>query len=231
MLHAAKTTAGVLLRVGVIGVGVMGSNHARVFAEMPGAQLVGVADPDGAMEIVARALGCKAVSTVDELLDLGVDAVTIAAPTHLHHEIALLCTSSRGIHVSGVVSIGLTVDEGRDITLPPRLAVLMVGHVASIRRCSRSAGAARRGHSLNRHHPRRAVSAPRMSSVGVVIDLAFHDIDLDPLVHRPEDRGRNRSCRAPSRNARTSRCCSFAPPPGCWRISTPTGSRPSARAT
>ena len=50
------------MRVGVIGVGVMGSNHARVFAGLPGAELVGVADPDRRQaDFVARTLGCKAV--------------------------------------------------------------------------------------------------------------------------------------------------------------------------
>ena len=46
MVQTAKQSADGLLRVGVIGVGVMGSNHARVFADMPGVKLVGVVDPD-----------------------------------------------------------------------------------------------------------------------------------------------------------------------------------------
>ena len=46
MVQAAKLDADRPLRVGVVGVGVMGSNHARVFADLPGVKLVGVADPD-----------------------------------------------------------------------------------------------------------------------------------------------------------------------------------------
>ena len=45
-MQAAIVSAGRRLRVGVIGVGVMGSNHARVLAELPGVEFVGVADPD-----------------------------------------------------------------------------------------------------------------------------------------------------------------------------------------
>ena len=46
------------LRVGVVGVGVMGYNHARVLAEMPGVSLVGVADPDDKQaDFVERSLG------------------------------------------------------------------------------------------------------------------------------------------------------------------------------
>ena len=46
MVQAAKVGADGLLRVGVVGVGVMGSNHARVLSELPGVKLVGVADPE-----------------------------------------------------------------------------------------------------------------------------------------------------------------------------------------
>ena len=97
------------MRIGVVGVGVMGSNHARVFTGLPGAELVGVADPDRKQaEFVGRALGCAAVADVNALLDLKVDAVTIAAPTHLHHDIALTCIA-RGVHVmveKPIASIG-----------------------------------------------------------------------------------------------------------------------------
>ena len=97
MVRAVKSNAA--LRMGVIGTGTMGSNHARVLAGLSGVQLVGVADPDRAQrELVTGALGCPAVERVEALLDLGVDAVTIAAPTHLHRDIALACIS-HGVHV------------------------------------------------------------------------------------------------------------------------------------
>src|SRR6185436_1678108 len=90
MMQAAVASAERPLRVGVVGVGVMGSNHARVFAGLPGTELVGVADPDRKqVDFVARTLGCVAVSDVNELLERDVDAITIAAPTHLHRDIAL----------------------------------------------------------------------------------------------------------------------------------------------
>ena len=65
MVQAAKRDADRLLRVGVVGVGVMGSNHARVFADLPAVRLVGVADPDSKQrDFVSRALGCSAFSGV-----------------------------------------------------------------------------------------------------------------------------------------------------------------------
>ena len=115
MTQATVPSAERPLRVGVVGVGVMGSNHARVFVGLPGTELVGVADPDRKQaDFVARTLGCAAVATVDELLDLKIDAVTIAAPTHLHRDIALACIA-RGVHVMVEKPIASSVEEGNDI--------------------------------------------------------------------------------------------------------------------
>src|SRR6202453_2670897 len=87
------------LRVGVVGAGIMGSNHARVLAGLPDTTLVGVVDPLPAHRARATELtGCRTFAALDELVAEGVDAVTIAAPTHLHHEVALACIA-RGIHV------------------------------------------------------------------------------------------------------------------------------------
>ena len=90
MVKSAKDNADDLLRVGVVGVGVMGSNHARVLSELPGVKLVGVVDPERKhRDFVAHALGCAAFAELDTLIRRGVDAITIAAPTHLHRDIAL----------------------------------------------------------------------------------------------------------------------------------------------
>jgi predicted dehydrogenase len=169
------------LRIGVVGVGVMGSNHARVFAGLQGAELVGVADPDHKQaEFVARTLGCASVSSVEQLLDLGVDAVTIAAPTHLHHDIALTCIA-RGVHVLVEKPIASSVEEGGDIIAAARRAnvTLMVGHVERFNPAVEAIKEAIRGEDiLSIAITRVGPFPPRMSNVGVVIDLAVHDIDL-----------------------------------------------------
>src|SRR4030095_15029459 len=108
-----------------------GSNHARVLAGLPNVALVGIADPDSAArDYTLRSLNCNGVTNLDELIALGVDALTIAAPTHLHHEIALACIA-RGIHVLVEKPIATTVAEGRDIVAAAHRAgvTLMVGHV------------------------------------------------------------------------------------------------------
>jgi predicted dehydrogenase len=165
----------------VVGVGVMGSNHARVLTDLPGIRFVGVADPDHQQaSFVSHALGCAAVTDVNALIERGVDAVSIAAPTHLHREIALTCIE-RDIHVLVEKPIASTPDEGRDIITAARRAglTLMVGHVERFNPAVRAIkDAIRTEDILSIAITRVGPFPPRMSHVGVVIDLAVHDIDL-----------------------------------------------------
>jgi predicted dehydrogenase len=169
------------LRVGVIGAGVMGTNHARVLAGLPGVRLVGVVDPLPAHRTRATELtDCRTFSALGELLAEDVDAVTIAAPTHLHHEIALACIA-RKIHVLVEKPIASSVEEGRDIVAASERAgvTLMVGHVERFNPAVAAIKQAISGEDiLSIAITRVGPFPPRMSNVGVVIDLAVHDIDL-----------------------------------------------------
>jgi UDP-N-acetylglucosamine 3-dehydrogenase len=181
MVQSAKDDADGLLRVGVVGVGVMGSNHARVFGDLPGVRLVGIADPDRKQrDLVTGVLGCEAFGGVEGLLAAGVDAVTIAAPTHLHQELALACIE-RGVHVLVEKPIAPSVEEGHAIIAAARRAgvVLMVGHVERFNPTVEAIKDAIRDEDiLSIAITRVGPFPPRMSNVGVVIDLAVHDIDL-----------------------------------------------------
>lgn len=169
------------LRVGVVGVGVMGSNHARVLRELRGVALVGIADTDAAQaEAVGRSLGCRTFAHVTQLLDAGVDAVTIAAPTRVHREIALGCIERR-VHVLVEKPIASTVEQGGDIVAAARRAgvVLMVGHIERFNPAVQAIKEAIRGEEiLSITITRVGPFPPRISDVGIVIDLAVHDIDL-----------------------------------------------------
>ena len=169
------------LRVGVIGAGVMGSNHARVLAGLPDITLVGVVDPLPAHRARATELaGCRTFASLDELIAEGVDAVTIAAPTHLHHEVALACIA-HGVHILVEKPIASTVEEGRDIVAAAHRAgvTLMVGHVERFNPAVAAIKKAISGEDiLSIAITRVGPFPPRMSNVGVVIDLAVHDIDL-----------------------------------------------------
>src|SRR5262245_6070642 len=181
MALAGTASTGKNLRVGVIGAGVMGSNHARVFGGLPGVTLVGIADPlDAHRNRAIDLIGCRTFETFEDLLREGVDAVTIAAPTHLHHEIALACIA-RKIHVMVEKPIASTVEEGRDIVAAAQRAgvTLMVGHVERFNPAVETIKQAIKGEEiLSIAITRVGPFPPRMSNVGVVIDLAVHDIDL-----------------------------------------------------
>jgi hypothetical protein len=169
------------LRVGVIGAGVMGTNHGRVLSGLPGVTLVGIVDPLLAHRTRAtEMIGSPTFAAIDELFAAGVDAVTIAAPTHLHHEVALACIA-RGIHVLVEKPIASTVQEGRDIVSAAQRAgvTLMVGHVERFNPAVAAIKQAIKDEDiLSIAITRVGPFPPRMSNVGVVIDLAVHDIDL-----------------------------------------------------
>ncbi len=169
------------LRVGVTGIGVMGSNHARVLAELPGAELVAIADPDQAQAArVAQFLGCQAVGNHNDLLALGLDAVIVAAPTHLHHPIALDVINA-GCSVLVEKPVASTVEQGREIVSLARTkgVTLMIGHVERFNPAVQAVKDAIDGEELlSIAITRVGPFPPRMSNVGVVIDLAVHDIDL-----------------------------------------------------
>jgi UDP-N-acetylglucosamine 3-dehydrogenase len=169
------------LRIGVVGVGVMGSNHARVLTDMAGVELVGIVDPDRKQrDFVSGTLGCAAFTDLDALLGRGVEAVSIAAPTHLHHDIALKCIA-RGVNVLVEKPIASTVEEGRAIVAAARRAgvTLMAGHVERFNPAVQSIKRAIKDQDiLSIAITRVGPFPPRMSNVGVVIDLGVHDIDL-----------------------------------------------------
>src|SRR5215813_8654203 len=182
MVHSVKDGADDdLLRVGVVGVGVMGSNHARVLADLAGVKLAGIVDPDRKQrDFVSNALGCPGYGDIEGLLSAGIDALTIAAPTHLHIELAMAAIE-RSVHVMVEKPIASSVEEGNAIIAAARRAgiTLMVGHVERFNPAVAAIkDAIREEDILSIAITRVGPFPPRMSNVGVVIDLAVHDIDL-----------------------------------------------------
>jgi predicted dehydrogenase len=159
----------------------MGQAHARIYSELPNTTLVGVADHNsGKAEAVATRTRSRAFPSLKALLEAGVQAVTIAVPTDLHAEVALQCIAA-GCAVLIEKPITGDVSEAKAIIAAARAAgtVLMVGHVE---RFNPAAAALKDALSSERlisvHITRVGPFPPRMSKIGVVIDLAVHDIDL-----------------------------------------------------
>lgn len=87
------------MRFGVVGAGVIGQMRARTIHEHEGAELVGVLDPDaGNARTAVDAFGGRAAASLEELLNLGVDALVVSSPVHFHEE-ACVQAFSAGVAV------------------------------------------------------------------------------------------------------------------------------------
>ena len=174
------------LRVAVIGAGRLGGFHAQKLARMPGVELVGVVDPLAAnRDRLAAELHTAAFSSHRPLLGR-IDAAVIAAPTALHHRLAvdLLEAPAHLLIEKPVCTTVAQADELVELARRRRL-VLQVGHVERFN----PAFAAASPHVRNPKFieaVRASAFTFRSMDVGVVLDLMIHDIDLVlSLVHSP----------------------------------------------
>lgn len=173
------------IKVAVIGVGSMGKNHARIYSELANVDMVAVSDANGELaNQIAKKYGVRAYSDYQELLDKEhPDAVSVAVPTALHHEVASACMQA-GAHVLVEKPIAATVEEGQAlIELAKELnQKLMVGHIVrfnpAIRALKEKLDAGELGNVIQILCRRIGPFPARIRDVGVVVDLAPHDIDL-----------------------------------------------------
>ena len=174
------------IRVAVIGAGAMGRNHLRVLNDLASVELVGVADADTATaENTARRARIASYNDYREMLDRErPNAVVVAVPTILHREVVLEVIA-RGMHVLVEKPIAFTVEEGREMIAAARSAgvILTVGHIerynpAIVELHRRLQDEKALGRVFQMHARRLGPFPPRVRDVGVVIDLATHDIDI-----------------------------------------------------
>lgn len=173
------------LRVGVIGLGMMGRNHARVVHELPGVELVGVADPAGDAHAIARE--AEIFATPKQLLDHGIDAAIVATPTGDHLEVGLLLAEA-GVHAlieKPLAETTRAAEQLRDAFAAARL-VGAVGHIerfnAALQELKRRLEEGQIGEIFQISTRRVGPFPARIRDVGVVKDLATHDIDLTAWV-------------------------------------------------
>jgi predicted dehydrogenase len=166
------------LRAGVIGVGHLGQHHARLYASLPGARLVGVVDQavDRA-KVVADRHGVPAYAGLSDLL-AHVDVVSVAVPTSQHHAVAKACLAA-GKHVLVEKPIAVTPAEAHELV-----------ELAKAKGCRLQVGHSERFNPVMQtmrphiHRPafiechRFSSFSERGTDVDVVLDLMIHDLDL-----------------------------------------------------
>ena len=174
------------LRAGLIGLGMMGRNHARVLASLDGVDLVGIADPTGGVEGAAPA-GVPVVNSLDELLGLGIDYATVSTPTQYHLETALFLAEV-GVHALIEKPLATDVVSARQIS-EAFAATRLIGAVGHIERYNPALQQARAriakgdlGEIYQITTRRQGPFPGRIADVGVILDLATHDIDLTAWV-------------------------------------------------
>ena len=168
------------IRCAVVGVGRMGRHHARVYAQMPEVEFVGALDRDAIRRSqVVEEWGGEAFRSVEELIDAGVHAVTIATPTITHRALAEQLLAA-GIHCLIEKPLAPDSEDAAAITEAAERAgkVIQVGHVVRYDPVMRAIGA------INGLSPR-FIEMVRVSpmtfrsvDVGVVLDMMIHDLDL-----------------------------------------------------
>ena len=170
------------LRVGLIGLGNMGKNHLRVLSSLDDVELVGVADPLG-YEISSNDLGHGIFENYRELLAHKLDYCVIAAPTGFHKEIAIDALKN-GVNCLIEKPVAVNYEEALEIQdMAANQGLLVgVGHIerynSAIRQLRSRLLAGDLGSIYQISIRRQGPFPARIADVGVVKDLATHDIDL-----------------------------------------------------
>ncbi|MCF2710717.1 MULTISPECIES: Gfo/Idh/MocA family protein [Schaalia] len=169
------------IRVGILGIGSMGRHHVRNARNTKGFDLVALADPAGDKFGVAGDLAV--LPDVDALIAEGVDAAIVAVPTVFHEEAALKLAEA-GVHALVEKPLSFSVESGERIAKAFSDAGL-IGAVGYVERCNPALLEMRRrirdgqlGEVYQIITRRQSPFPARIADVGVVKDLATHDVDL-----------------------------------------------------
>ncbi|MFC9983447.1 Gfo/Idh/MocA family oxidoreductase [Microbacterium keratanolyticum] len=177
------------LRVGLLGVGMMGRHHARVIREVEGVELVAIADPGGDPHGVGGDLGV--LPDIESLIGAGVDMAVVAVPTRFHEDAALKLAAA-GVHTLVEKPIAHTLEAGQRMVDAFASAGLVgaVGHVErfnpALQEMRRRLEAGELGEVYQIATRRQGPFPARIADVGVAKDLASHDIDLTSWVAQSE---------------------------------------------
>jgi predicted dehydrogenase len=171
--------------VAVVGVGVFGRNHARVYKELEqqgeAVRLVGVVDPDvNRADAVAREFGCRSFGSVSQMLTTHseIQAASVAAPT-AQHLVAARELMQKGVDVLIEKPLAVTLAEADELlsVASTHKRVAQVGHLERFNPAVRATVPVLTRPMFFEVH-RLSVFTPRSLDVDVVLDLMIHDLDI-----------------------------------------------------
>ena len=173
------------LRAGLVGLGMMGRNHARVLNSLDGVDLVGAADAAG--DVHSAAGSARVVASLEDLIAIGIDFCIVAAPTGAHEEIGLKLAAAN-VHCLIEKPLADTTAAATRLVdaFESRGLVGGVGHIErynpSLRALRSRLQAGELGDVYQITTRRQGPFPGRIADVGVVKDLATHDLDLTAWV-------------------------------------------------
>jgi predicted dehydrogenase len=166
------------LRIGVVGVGHIGKNHARLYAELPAAHFTAIHDTDPAIaRRLAEEFGVIATASLEEFSEK-VDAASIATPTNTHFEIAhqLLTRGKHLLIEKPIAENTVHATELAELAAARRL-VLQVGHVERFNPVLSALEKRLTNPRFIEAH-RLSPYPNRSTDIGVVLDLMIHDLEI-----------------------------------------------------
>lgn len=166
------------LRIAVIGAGHLGRWHAQQLAGLDGIELAAVCDPDASRQAIAELHGVPFVTDYQDLDAFALDAVSIAAPTTLHYDLAKHFIA-KSVHCLVEKPMAASVGEARALCelAEERGTVLQIGHIERFNPALRMVA----NRVVNPQFLEAVRIAPypfRATDVGVVLDLMIHDLEI-----------------------------------------------------
>jgi UDP-N-acetylglucosamine 3-dehydrogenase len=173
-----------MIRTGVVGVGEMGQNHVRVYNEMEDTDLVGIADVnERRVREIANQHKTKAFTDYKDLLKEDLDAISIAVPTILHKKVAIDFIGG-GVNCLIEKPIASNLEDAKEIIREAEKnnVKLAIGHIErfnpAVTKLKEIIENGILGKMLLISTRRVGPFVPRITDVGIIIDLATHDIDV-----------------------------------------------------
>jgi UDP-N-acetylglucosamine 3-dehydrogenase len=168
------------VKVGVVGLGFMGSAHARVYNKLEDCELVGICDSNPEKKHLAKAYNCKFFEDSEDFLEENLDAVSVCTPTFMHRDV-VIAALEKGKHVLVEKPFADSLNHGEEMVKKAARMdrLLAVGYIerfnSAVRKLREVVDCSQIYSTVSM---RFGPFPPRTKYSGVFLDLATHEIDI-----------------------------------------------------